>query len=400
MFDIVKNNKNFRYFWYGQSISQLGDRIHTLAVIWLVYSWYNSGFMVGIVLIASTLPSFLLSPIAGNLLDKFNRKNIMIICDFIRMIFVLLLSILAFYNQINITIIILITIIISMGAAFFNPATMAIMPTIVDHSQLTKANAFYQLSVSLSAALGFMVGSGLIALIGIPVAFLINGFSFLLSAFFLFKLNYTHTKIESSKSFWSDFKEGWALSKQIPLIIQLFPPIIIINFFLAAFYILIPILAEGVFKQGSTGVGFMMTSLTVGMLIGAILISTMKIKVKAITIIFPSIIIIGGTFLFMYYFESYTNYIISFAIIGLFVNLTNIALIALLQRAVPNNIRGKVFGLLTSASLSAQPISYGLMGILVDSIKPEGVILICFFAFILTAFSFLRVNDLKKESFI
>lgn len=398
MLEIVKYNRNFRYFWFGQSISQLGDRIHTLAVIWLVYSWYNSGVMVGIVLIASTLPSFLLSPIAGNLLDKFNRKQIMIICDFVRMIFVLLISILAFYNQINITIVITITIIISMGAAFFNPATMAIMPTIVEPAQLTKANAFYQLSVNTSAAIGFMIGSGLIALIGVPVAFLINGFSFLFSAYFLFKLDYHHTKMQNNQSFWLDFKEGWKISRQIPLISELFFPIVLINFFLAAFYILIPILAEGVFKQGSAGVGIMMSSLTIGMLVGAILISTVQFKIKTITLVFPSIVFIGCIFLFMYFFESYINYIISFSLIGLLVNLTNIALIALLQKSVPNNIRGKVFGLLTSASVSAQPISYGLMGFLVDSMNPEVIILICFFAFTLTAFSFLRVSDLKKES--
>lgn len=185
MFDIVQNNKNFRNFWFGQTISQLGDRIHTLTVIWLVYCWYNSGFIVGIVLIVSTLPSFLLSPIAGNLLDKFNRKKIMIICGFFRMIFVLLLSILAFNNEVNITTIIAITIIISMGAAFFNPATLAILPIIVKQNQLTKANAFYQLSVNTSATIGFLVGSGLIALIWVSVAILINSFSFFSFRIFL-----------------------------------------------------------------------------------------------------------------------------------------------------------------------------------------------------------------------
>lgn len=396
MFTLVRRNKDFRNFWYGQIVSQLGDRVHTLAVIWLVYSWSNSGSAVGFVLIASTLPAFLISPLAGSLLDKYDRKKIMIICDFLRSALVLILSILAFMNMLNLPIIVAFTAVISIGAAFFNPATMSIMPSLVKQEELTQANAFYQLSVNASGAFGFLLGSGLIALIGVPVAFLINGFSFLLSAYFIMKLAYKHIPVIRESHFWADFKEGWNVTKKIPLIIKLFTPIIIINFFLSALYILIPVFAEGVFNRGSSGLGMMMTGLTLGMFFGALIMLRNKLQISIRMLLFASLCFIGLAFMMMSFFEDFNFYLFAFAAIGVFLNVSNIALMALFQKIVPNEVRGKVFGLLTSASVSSQPISYGVMGLLTDLVAPGTILLFCAVALTLTAFRFLTIKELKQ----
>lgn len=396
MLELVKKNRNFRNFWYGQLVSQLGDRVHTLAVIWLVYSWYNSGSAVGLVLIASTLPAFLISPFAGNLLDKYDRKKIMIICDYIRSAFVLSLAVMGYLDMLNLPLILFFTIIISIGAAFFNPATMSMMPSLVEQEELTQANAFYQLSVNASGALGFMVGSGLIAIIGVSTAFLINGISFLFSAFFISRIIYKHIPIKLKTNFINDFKEGWKVTKSIPLIIKLFAPIIVINFFLSALFILIPVFAEGVFKQGSAGLGVMMTGLTLGMFAGALMMSGKWIKIKTLNLILPATFFIGIAFMVMSFYEDYYLFVALFALIGMMINLSNIALMALFQREVPNEVRGKVFGLLTSASVSAQPISYGIMGLITDLVMPSQILLFCAIALILTAFSFLTIKELKN----
>lgn len=396
MFELIRRNINFRNFWYGQLISQMGDRIHTLAVIWLVYSWYNSGAAVGAVLIASTLPAFLISPFAGNILDKYNRKRIMIICDFIRSFFVLGLAVLAYFDKINLPVILIFTVIISIGAAFFNPATMAIMPSIVEKDDLTQANAFYQLSISASGALGFMAGSGLIALIGVPAAFLLNGVSFSLSAFFVFRIIYKHLPVKLKTSFMHDFKEGWKITKGIPLIVRLFGPIIVINFFLAALFILVPVFAEGVFKRGSTGLGLMMTSLTLGMFLGAMVMSKGKPKIKTFILLFSSLLFIGGAFLAMSLFSNFYLHLIMYVFIGMSLNVSNISLMALFQKIVPNEVRGKVFGLLTSASVSAQPISYGIMGLITESASPSAILMFCSVALTATAIFFLTIKELKE----
>lgn len=395
MLQLVRQNVNFRNFWYGQLISQLGDRIHTLAVIWLVYNWYNSGAAVGAVLIAATLPAFLISPFAGNILDKYDRKRIMIICDIVRSVFVLGLAVLAFLDKLDLPVILFFTVIISIGAAFFNPATMAIMPSIVKKEELTQANAFYQLSINVSAALGFMVGGGLIALIGIPAAFSINGVSFLLSAFFIARIVYTHLPAKLKTNFIQDFKEGWKITKGIPLITKLFGPIIVINFFLAALFILIPVFAEGVFSRGSTGLGMMMTSLTLGMFLGALIMSKGQPGISTHRLLFSSLLFIGLAFLVMGLLQQFYLHLLMYALVGLSLNVSNIALMALFQKIVPNEVRGKVFGLLTAASVSSQPISYGIMGLITDSASPSAILLFCSAALTATAVFFLTIKELK-----
>ena len=399
MISFLKENPNFRNFWFGQLISLLGDRIHILAVIWLVYSWTNSGATVGLVLIASTLPTVLLSPIAGNLLDRLDRRKIMITCDFIRSAFVLALSMLAYLNMLDITIIIIFTIVLSLGAGFFNPATMTVMPSIVDKNELTQANAFYQLSANASAVFGFLLGSGLIALIGVPIAFAINGCSFLFSAYFLFRVHYPQIKIAQKSSFRKDFSEVLKISKSIPLITKLFTPVIIVNFFFSALFILIPVFAEGVFRRGSSGLGLLLTGLAFGMFVGALILSGKGLKIKVYYAIIINLIIIGFSFFAMTLFSDFYFYIFVLFIIGVALNLSNILLLALFQRIVPNEIRGKVFGLLVSASISSQPISYGLMGLFSDIVKPAEILLACGIAIVLTAFLMVRVKEIKEYDY-
>lgn len=395
MFELVRKNRNFRNFWYGQLISQLGDRIHTLAVIWLVYSWYNSGAAVGAVLIAATLPAFLVSPFAGNILDKYDRKKILILSDVVRSVFVAGLAVLSFFEMVNLPIILFFTVIISIGAAFFNPATMAIMPSLVKKEELTQANAFYQLSINASAALGFMVGSGLIALIGVTAAFSINCVSFLLSAFFVFRIVYKHIPGHIKTNFIEDFKEGWKVTKGIPLIVRLFGPIVVINFFLAALFILVPVFAEGVFNKGSAGMGMMMTGLTLGMFIGALLMSKGQLKFKTQYLLFFSLLFIGMAFFVMSFVQNFYLHLLMYALVGISLNISNISLMALFQKIVPNEVRGKVFGLLTSASVSSQPISYGIMGLITDVATPSAILLFCAFALTLTSLYFLIIKELK-----
>jgi MFS transporter, DHA3 family, macrolide efflux protein len=145
-------------------VSQIGDRIHTLAVIWLVYSWTKSGTALGIVLIAATLPSVLISPWAGAVSDRLNRKHIAIACDITRCVLVFALAGMAHYNLLNMPVITAMTALISIASSFFNPATLAMLPSIISSKDLARGNAITQLSANASGALGFLLGSGLMAL--------------------------------------------------------------------------------------------------------------------------------------------------------------------------------------------------------------------------------------------
>ncbi|MCK5685073.1 MFS transporter, partial [bacterium] len=77
MLELLRKLPAFRNFWFAQAISQIGDRIHSLALIWLVYSFTGSSAYVGVVMIATTLPGIILGPFAGTFADRHDRKKIM-----------------------------------------------------------------------------------------------------------------------------------------------------------------------------------------------------------------------------------------------------------------------------------------------------------------------------------
>lgn len=397
MFEFLKQNRDFRNFWFAQVASQVGDRVHTLAVIWLVYTWTKSGTSLGLVLIAATLPSVLLSPWAGFIADRFDRRKIAIIADIVRSALVLTLALLAYSSQLNMASLIILTALISLASAFFNPATLAMLPSIVPAAELSRANAITQLSANASGALGFLAGSGLIALIGVPAAFLCNGLSFILSALLLGSIVYSQANTTGSPAFLENLREGWAVVRGIPVIARLLGPLVVINFLFSSLSVLIPIFGEGVFRSGSAGVGLLLAAFTCGMFMAALLLSSWRPASSLSRLITLSLLLVGVNFLLMGLFASMPLFVGALVLTGFALNGANICLITMFQRVVPGEVLGKFFGLLTAVSLSAQPISFGLTGWLSDLINPTYILLICGLALLGCAAIIYRIRELREH---
>lgn len=397
MYTFLLENRNFRNFWFGQVISQVGDRIHTLAVIWLVYSWTKSGTALGLVLIAATLPSVVISPWAGALSDRLNRKHIAIGCDLARSVPVIALAVLAYYNLLTMPLIVIMTAFISIASSFFNPATLAMLPSIVPSQDLGRANAITQLSANASGALGFLLGSGLIAAIGVTSAFLFNGASFFISALLIRSISYQHTLSPRVLSFLADLKQGWQVVQSISMVARILGPLVVINFFFSSLSVLIPVFGEGTFKAGSSGIGMLLASFTCGMFLAALVLSSWQLKITISRLVTASLLVVGGSFLAMAAFQHLPLFMVALVLIGFALNSANICLITMFQRVIPGEVRGKFFSMLTAVSLSAQPISYGLTGWFSDLINPAGILLICGIALLVCAGMIYRIVELREQ---
>jgi MFS family permease len=397
MYTFLVENRDFRNFWFGQVISQVGDRIHTLAVIWLVYTWTKSGTALGLVLIAATLPSVLISPWAGSLSDRLNRKQIAIGCDLIRSLLVIILAVLAHYKLLTMPLIVVMTALISIASSFFNPATLAMLPSIVPSQDLGRANAITQLSANASGAIGFLMGSGLIAAIGVTSAFLFNGSSFFISALLIRSISYQHTPTPRNLSFLADLKQGWQVVQSISMVARILGPLVVINFFFSSLSVLIPVFGEGRFKAGSSGIGMLLASFTCGMFWAALVLSSWQLKITISRLVTASLLVVGGSFLAMAAFQQLPLFMVALVLIGFALNSANICLITMFQRVIPGEVRGKFFSMLTAVSLSAQPISYGLTGWFSDLINPAGILLICGVALLVCAGMIYRIVELREQ---
>ncbi len=359
---IFAGNNDFRQFFFGQLISQLGDRIHSLALLWVTYSWSGSAGLVGGIMIGTSLPGILIAPYAGTVIDRFNKKQVMIVADLVRLVIVGFVAFASYGGFLNYPLLLGATVLISLASAFFNPAALSVLPDLVEPEKdsLTRANALAQLGASGSAVVGPLVGSSLIAAIGVSAAFLFNTLSFALSIFFLLNIKKTLPSHRSSGSWLKDLGIVKTVFADRPLLAQLLLPIVIVNLFFCSITIVIPVLAQGLYGKGAGGMGWMMAAFGGGMLVGTLLLSACRIRFTDRTMIAGGFFLLGGAFGVIGGVPGYHWSLIGCLLAGLGLNLVNIKLIVLYQRLLPEQSRGKVMAVLTALALSTQPVSYGV----------------------------------------
>ncbi|MFP4486186.1 MAG: MFS transporter [Campylobacterales bacterium] len=394
MIQLFKNYPLFLRFWIATVASQIASRMHSLILIWLVYEWSNSAFIVGVTMIAASLPSVLISPLAGSIADRHNKITLMYIADFIRMITLLVFAYLYFEGILDTTILIIGTIFISISSAFFNPASMSILPQLVKKEDITKANATGQISSSVSSILGPLFGSAMIASLGVTNAFLVAASLFLVSVIFLIGLKEISSDIEKLEiSILNDIKNGFSLIKEYEIVSKMISKLVIINFFFSSLVIVAPILADG----NATSLAFFMSSLGVGMLFASLFLSSKIITMKPTLFLFLCLLIMGLAFVSLGLSNNFNIYIISMFVIGLALNSFNIITISIYQTSLPQKSLGKIMALVAAVSISLQPISYGIMGVFIEIVGVTFVLVLSGLIVSIGGLQILKIKKLNEE---
>ena len=175
----VFRNRAFRLLWTGQLISTIGSALTSLAASILVYRLTGSAFSVGLMLMATALPSLLVGLIAGVFVDRMDRKRIMVAADLTRAALVFLIPSLLPYGVVSLYVIVMLT---STIGQFFEPAHASILPEVASDEELAAANALMQISSFGSTAIGFAVAGLIASRFPIEWAFYLNALAFLISA--------------------------------------------------------------------------------------------------------------------------------------------------------------------------------------------------------------------------
>ena len=188
---LLKRNRNFRLLYIGQTISQLGDWFNTVAVYSLLLELTGSATAVAWMLIVQMLPFAVVGPLAGVVVDRLNRRRLMMAADILRGCVVLGLLLVRRADQVWIAY--LVTAIAVAAQAFFEPARTATIPNVTSAEELLPANALSSASWSAMLAIGASVGGVVTAVFGRDVAFIVNSLSFFVSALFIAATRYDAT---------------------------------------------------------------------------------------------------------------------------------------------------------------------------------------------------------------
>ena len=182
----LKKNRAFRNLWYGQAVSELGDWLNSIAIFALVLKLDGSGMTMAAVMTAKLLPVFFVSPFAGILVDRMDKKTVMFVSDILR--FLVVLCFLFINDKSQLWLLYSLVVVEISLAGFFEPARSAIIPSLTAKEDLVTANTLSGSTWSVMLALGAAIGGVIVSLFGIKTAFVVDALSFLVSAWFISRI--------------------------------------------------------------------------------------------------------------------------------------------------------------------------------------------------------------------
>jgi predicted MFS family arabinose efflux permease len=182
---LLRRNRNLRLLWWGQIVSQLGDWFNAIALYSLLYELTGSATSVAVLMVLQFLPAAIITPFSGVIIDRFDRRKIMITADIVRG--VVILGLLLVRTQGTVWIAYVVIAIAVAATGFFEPAKSSTLPSIVAREDLVTANALSTGTWSVMLALGASIGGLVSAAFGRNTTFAQNSVSFFLSPVFVAK---------------------------------------------------------------------------------------------------------------------------------------------------------------------------------------------------------------------
>ncbi len=368
----VFSNRHFRTIFAAELVSTFGDVLHKLALMWYIYSITGSALSTGGVAIAALLAPIVAGLPIGALIDRWNRKTIMIVSDLVRaglvgsLVVAMLVS-----NRPPLWLFYLISFALSGTAMFFGPARSAALPDLMDRETLLGANVAASMLGQLMAVAYTALGGLLIAAIGPIWAMGINAVSFVISAIWLSRLpSLAPTSRPAAAgprpSLLADIREGVAYMRSTAFLALLLSVVVMVNFGSALYSSLLPVLVGGVLKGTPALYGTISTAMIVGSLLGGLALQGVARRLSMNTLI---ILGLGGAGLsaIAIGWSSLTPLVVVFYGLMSFALVFNqMPVYTLLQRETPSHLRGRVFNLFGLVATIANPLGIALGSFLAD----------------------------------
>jgi len=350
--ELLRGNRGFRLLWLGQVVSQMGDWFDTIAVYTIALRLTGSSRSVALIMVARFLPSVIMGPLSGVVADRFSRRSIMITADFLRAVVVL--GFLLVRRPDQMWLVYVLTVLQLAFSAFFEPAKTAAIPSLVSDRELLAANAISSVTWSAMLTLGAAMGGFVAGWFGTDAAFILDSLTFVVSALLITRVRFpkraprAKAKLTIGKALGiSDTIEGARYVKRRPLVFAylMVKPAWGMG---GGILTLLAVFGERVFPvagKTATGIGVLFTARGIGTAIGPMVArrwagETRKQMQNAIGVAF----LIGGVFYIA--FGSSRSFVL--ALLFLLIAHTGGSILwvfstVLLQRAVEDQFRGRVF---------------------------------------------------------
>ena len=362
--------RNFRLFFIGQCVSLPGTWMQLTAVAWLVWRLEHNAFLLGLAGFAGRIPAFFLTPLAGVLVDRWNRHQLVIFTQVLSMIQALVMAGLMFSGHITVWQIILLSLLLGFVDALALPARQAFIVQLVDRREdLAGAIALNSSMVNGARMLGPMIAGVIIAASGEGICFLLNGLSYIPGIATLLMMTVSpHRRAAPGKAIFHHLKEGFVYAFGFPPIRALLLLVALVSLTGASFTQLLPVFAQQILHGGARTQGLLASAVGLGAMSAAVFLA-MRRSIRGLdAIIAWSPAVFGLGLIGMGLSSSLWLTLMIMPVVGFGMIVQMAATNTLLQIIVDDDKRGRVMSFYSMAFMGTVPLGCLLAGALVPFI--------------------------------
>ncbi|TSB45887.1 MFS transporter [Alkalicoccobacillus porphyridii] len=361
-------NRTYMLLLTAGIFAVVGFSMFLTTTTWYVVRELESPEMLGVVLIAATVPRLLMITFGGVIADKYKKTTIMFSTNLIQSVLLLLLYLFVVTDNMTMIVLIILSAGFGMLDAFFGPASTSMVPKAVHKSQLQQANAYFQGVDQVSFIIGPILAGIIMETIGVSTSYLVATILVLVSAIFVFPplIKEAEVKRAEKQSPLADLLDGFKYVQSSNFLIIGILILITLNFFVfGVLHIAIPVLVD-VHGGSPINLSYMEVSLGVGLATGTFVLGYKKITKKG----FTSLIGLFSALLFFIVFSLAPNLTVLTSLlflVGFSMSFVFIPIFTAVQETTEMHLMGRVMSLIFLAMNGFDPIAYGLISSFVSS---------------------------------
>ncbi|MDR3713587.1 MAG: MFS transporter [Puia sp.] len=287
--------RNYRLFFYGQSVSLIGTWMQKVAVSWLVYRLTHSAFLLGVVGFASLIPSLVLSPYAGTLTDRHDRYRILLVTQVASMLQAGALALLVWTRDFNIHWLVWLSLLQGIVNAFDNTARQSLMVELIEEKKdLPNAIALYSSMANFARLLGPALAGILLSTLGEDFCFFANFVSYIAVLASLLMVRLKKSPLPKKEdNIWDGLREGYIYLENSPGLLSLIILLAACSLLVIPFSTLMPVFAKDLFRGDAKTFSWFESAAGLGALLGAAFMAARGAGGKLIKLMIGSGILFG-----------------------------------------------------------------------------------------------------------
>lgn len=362
-------NKDFILLLQGNAVSSIGDVMYGVAIGYWVYQTTGSSSLMGLTSAISMFITMFLSPFCGSIVDKCNRKSLIVLIDIIQGLIMLTVGALAYMNALSVPIVLVAALLAAFGSVFYSPAVSTVMLDVIPRDDLTRGESLHSSITSLIDLFGSAFSGAMVAFFGVPLIVVINGLSNLYSAVTELFIKVPKTVQQGNAvTVKSIFRDMFNAAKEIfsNKYLKIFISCsLIINLLSAGpLSLMLPFCSEKGFTVDMFG--YLSSIFSLGFVVGAVVLGSVKLPAKTrFWVMSLGFVLSIPCFNCAYFCNQFIPMCIFAFFAGLFNCAGNTVFNASLMLALPEENRSALLGFIRSSSVGGVAIStviYGLLG--------------------------------------